>query len=389
MKISVFGLGYVGLSNALLLGQNEEVMGFDVNEERIALLNNRQSPIVDEHISDFLQEKQLNLSWTVSFEEAVKHGEYLLIATPTDYNEEECFFDTTSIEKVISDALMIKPESKFLIKSTIPIGYVERLKEQFPNVASIIFTPEFLREGRALYDNLYPSRIIVGNTGDEGKVIGEMFLRNTLKKDVEVIYMRETEAESVKLFANTYLAMRVAYFNELDTFATMNNLDTAQIIEGVSLDPRIGMHYNNPSFGYGGYCLPKDTKQLKANYSNVPENLISAIVASNQTRQEFIAETIEKKQPKKVGVYRLAMKHGSDNFRYSAIQEVMKHLKQKGIDLLVYEPLHESTHFNGFEVIHDLQEFKKQSEIILANRFDDCLQDVKEKVHTHDVFARD
>ncbi|CAD0120869.1 nucleotide sugar dehydrogenase [Streptococcus thermophilus] len=388
-RISVFGLGYVGLANSLLLGQHEDVVGYDIDSHKITLLEQGGSPLIDDYIEKFIKEKRSNVSYTSDFEQAVLHGEYLVIATPTDYDESTDYFDTSSIEDVIEKAIQIKADAKFIIKSTIPIGYVTTLKKQFPNVQTIIFCPEFLREGTALYDNLYPSRIIIGDTTDAAKEIGALFLRNVWDKEVPVLYTGETEAEAIKLFANTYLALRVAYFNELDTFAQINGLECRQIIEGMGLDARIGSHYNNPSFGYGGYCLPKDTKQLKQNYRQVPERLISAIVASNDVRKDFVADKIMEKNPKTVGVYRLTMKHGSDNFRYSAIQDVMKRLQSKGVEIVIYEPTLNAPHFNGIQLVHSLEDFKQEAEIIVANRWDESLSDVAHKVHTHDVFVRD
>ena len=389
MRISVFGLGYVGLANSLLLGQQDEVVGYDTDSHKISLLQQGCSPLVDDYIETFIKEKRSNVSYTSDFEQAVLHGEYLVIATPTDYDESTDYFDTSSIEEVIEKAIQIKADAKFIIKSTIPIGYVATLKKQFPSVQTIIFCPEFLREGTALYDNLYPSRIIIGDTTDAAKEIGALFLRNVWDKEVAVLYTGETEAEAIKLFANTYLAMRVAYFNELDTYAATHGLDSRQIIDGIGLDPRIGSHYNNPSFGYGGYCLPKDTKQLLANYDKVPNNLIRAIVDSNTTRKDFIADSIIQMKPKVVGVYRLIMKAGSDNFRASAMQGVMKRIKAKGIEMIVHEPvLKESTFFNS-RVVNDLEAFKQECDVILSNRMVDELSDVADKVYTRDLFGSD
>lgn len=388
-KISVFGLGYVGLANSLLLGQHEDVVGYDIDSHKITLLEQGGSPLIDDYIEKFIKEKRSNVSYTSDFEQAVLHGEYLVIATPTDYDESTDYFNTSSIEDVIEKAIQIKADAKFIIKSTIPIGYVATLKKQFPNVQTVIFCPEFLREGTALYDNLYPSRIIIGDTTAAAKEIGALFLRNVWDKEAPVLYTGETEAEAIKLFANTYLALRVAYFNELDTFAQMNGLESRQIIEGMGLDARIGSHYNNPSFGYGGYCLPKDTKQLKQNYRQVPERLISAIVASNDVRKDFVADKIMAKNPKTVGIYRLTMKHGSDNFRYSAIQDVMKRLQSKGVEIVIYEPTLNAPTFKGIQLVHSLEDFKQAAEIIVANRWDENLHDVAHKVHTHDVFVRD
>ena len=376
MKISVFGLGYVGLANALLLGQNEEVMAYDIVDEKIQMLQNKQSPLVDSDVIDFLTHDKSQVAFTTDFDKAVYHGDYLLIATPTDYDDVHNFFDTSSIEDVIERALSIKTEATFIIKSTVPVGYVKGLKAKY-QTENIIFSPEFLREGKALYDNLYPSRIIIGEDSQRGREIGEMFKRGAQKVDVPLLLTHSTEAEAIKLFSNTYLGLRVAYFNELDTYAEVKGLDTRQIIAGVGLDPRIGDQYNNPSFGYGGYCLPKDTKQLKANYSDVPENLISAIVASNTTRKDFVADQILARQPKTVGIYRLTMK---------TIQGIMKRLKAKGVEVIIYEPtLKESTFFNS-HVIVDLSEFKNMSDVIVANRMDSELADVLDKIYTRDLF---
>ena len=385
MKISVFGLGYVGLANALLLGQHEAVMAYDIVDDKIEMLQEKRSPLVDADIIDFLTHDKSQVEFTTDFEKAVMHGDYLLIATPTDYDDVHNFFDTSSIEGVIEKALNIRPDARFIIKSTVPVGYVQGLKVTY-QTDNIIFSPEFLREGKALYDNLYPSRIIIGEDSQRGQEIGEMFKQGALRQDVPVLLTHSTEAEAIKLFSNTYLGLRVAYFNELDTYAEVKGLDTQQIIAGVGLDPRIGNHYNNPSFGYGGYCLPKDTKQLKANYSDVPENLISAIVASNTTRKDFVAEQILARQPKTVGIYRLTMKTNSDNFRHSSIQGIMKRLKAKGVEVIIYEPtLNEKTFFNS-RVVADLSDFKIASDVIVANRMDSGLVDVLDKIYTRDLF---
>ncbi|MFD2308334.1 nucleotide sugar dehydrogenase [Enterococcus termitis] len=388
MKISVVGLGYVGLANALLLAQRENVKAYDLLDEKIENLKNRVSPIEDEQISAFLERSDLHVTFTNDFEETVKFANYLIIATPTDYDEKKNYFDTSTVETVIEKALAIKPETCFIIKSTIPVGYTDSLKKKY-NTDNIIFSPEFLREGKALYDNLYPSRIIVGECSERAQEIADMFFKNTVEQNCEVLLTHSAEAEAVKLFSNTYLALRVAYFNELDTYAEVRGLDAKQIIEGVGLDPRIGSHYNNPSFGYGGYCLPKDTKQLRANYDQVPNNIIGAIVDANTTRKDFIAEQILAKQPDIVGIYRLTMKANSDNFRYSSIQGIMKRLKAKGIEVVVFEPTLKEDSFYNSKVIKELEEFKTMSDVIVSNRFEDELEDVKEKVYTRDLFGRD
>lgn len=388
MKISVFGLGYVGLANALLLGQSEDVIAYDIVDEKIKMLQNGESPLEDKEIHEFMERDDLNLEFTTDFERAVQHGEFLIIATPTDYDEKKNYFNTSTVENVIERALAIDPNATFVIKSTVPVGYTKEVKEKF-NTENIIFSPEFLREGRALFDNLHPSRIVIGENSERGQKLADMFKQNAWDEETPVLLTDSTEAEAIKLFSNTYLALRVAYFNELDTYAEVRGLDTKQIIEGVGLDPRIGSHYNNPSFGYGGYCLPKDTKQLRANYEEVPSNIIGAIVDANTTRKDFIAEQILAKNPKVVGIYRLTMKANSDNFRYSSIQGIMKRLKAKGIEVVVFEPtLDEETFFNS-HVVKDLNEFKLMSDVIVSNRLEDDIKDSDEKVYTRDLFGKD